>query len=135
MIQTALSNGDFTMSRLGWIADYIDPITFLEIYVAASGNNHPRLGKDGAVGSAAVYGNGSQTWNEAYEQLITTIKTSSDMQARADAMYQAEKALMDTYAVIPIYYYTNPYLAKTNVKDFLYSPLGFVYFRTAYIEG
>ena len=82
-----------------------------------------------------VYGNGSQTWNEAYEQLITTIKTSSDMQARADAMYQAEKALMDTYAVIPIYYYTNPYLAKTNVKDFLYSPRGFVYFRTAYIEG
>jgi len=135
VIQTALSNGDFTMSRLGWIADYIDPITFLEIYVAASGNNHPRLGKDGAVGSAAGYGNGSQTWNEAYEQLITTIKTSSDMQARADAMYQAEKALMDTYAVIPIYYYTNPYLAKTNVKDFLYSPLGFVYFRTAYIEG
>lgn len=135
VIQTALSNGDFTMSRLGWIADYIDPITFLEIYVAASGNNHPRLGKDGAIGSAAVYGNGSQTWNEAYEQLIATIKTSSDIQARADAMYQAEKALMDTYAVIPIYYYTNPYLAKTNVKDFLYSPLGFVYFRTAYIEG
>ncbi len=133
VIQTALTDGDFTMSRLGWIADYIDPITFLEIFVAASGNNHPRLGKDGMVGSAAVYGDGTQTWADAYESLITQIKASGDLEERANLMYQAEAVLRDTYAVCPIYHYTNPYLCKTNVKDYLYSPLGFIYFRNAYI--
>ena len=45
VIQTALTAGDFTLSRLGWIADYNDPVNFLEIFVSASGNNHPHLGK------------------------------------------------------------------------------------------
>ncbi|MCL2166257.1 MAG: peptide ABC transporter substrate-binding protein, partial [Clostridiales bacterium] len=66
VITTALTEGDFTMSRLGWIADYNDPITFLEIFVRSSGNNHPRLGKEGPVGSGAYYGAGkNQTWNDA----------------------------------------------------------------------
>lgn len=134
VIQTALTAGDFTMSRLGWIADYVDPITFLEIFVSASGNNHPRLGKDGTVGSAAVYGpNGDQTWGDAYETLITRIKTSGDLEERAQLMYQAEAVLQDTYVVCPIYHYTNPYLCKPEVQGYLYSPLGFVYFRNAYI--
>lgn len=133
VIQTALTDGDFTMSRLGWIADYIDPITFLEIFVAASGNNHPRLGKDGTIGSAAIYGDGTKTWADAYEALITKIKSSGDLEERANLMYQAEAVLRDTYTVCPIYHYTNPYLCKTNVKDYLYSPLGFIYFRNAYI--
>ena len=29
VIQTALTAGDFTLSRLGWIADYNDPVNFL----------------------------------------------------------------------------------------------------------
>ena len=132
VIQTALTEGDFTMSRLGWIADYNDPINFLEIYVRQSGNNHPRLGKDGPISGGAYYGlNKNQTWADAYDGLITRIKTSSDLAARADMMYEAESILRDTYAVLPIFYYTEPYLAKPELQNFIHTPLGFVLFRYA----
>ena len=132
VISTALTEGDFTMSRLGWIADYNDPVNFLEIYLSASGNNHPRFGKGGPIGNGAFYGpNKNQTWADAYESLITRIKTSSDMAVRAEAMYQAETILRDTYCILPIFYYTEPYLAKPELQNYLYSPLGFVLFRYA----
>ena len=134
VIQTALTNGDFTMSRLGWIADYNDPINFLEIYVSVSGNNHPRLGKEGPVGAAAIYGaNKDKTWADAYDALVAQIKATSDMQERATLMYQVEEALKDTSTIVPIFFYTNPYLAKETLKDYIYSPLGWVSFKHAYV--
>lgn len=134
VIQTALTQGDFTMSRLGWIADYNDPVNFLEIYVGVSGNNHPRLGKDGPIGSSAVYGTTkSDTWSNVYDALITKIKTESDLAARAEYMYEAEAILRDTYAVIPIYYYTNPYMANESLINYIYSPLGWISFKYAYL--
>lgn len=136
VIQTALTQGDFTMSRLGWIADYNDPVNFLEILLSTSGNNHPHLGSEGIGGSAAVYGeNGDQTWADAYDTLVRLIKTESDTAKRAEYMYKAEELIRDTYAICPIYFYTQPYMASTSLKDYIYSPLGWISFKTAYIEG
>lgn len=136
VIQTALTQGDFTMSRLGWIADYNDPVNFLEIYVGVSGNNHPRLGKDGTIGSAAVYGpEGNGTWSDVYDALISQIKNESDLAVRAEMMYEAETILRDTYAVIPIYYYTNPYMASQDLVNYIYSPLGWISFKYAYLTA
>ncbi len=135
VIQTALTKGDFTMSRLGWIADYDDPVNFLEIVLSTSGNNHPHLGSDGVGGSAAVYGvNGDQTWADAFDTLVKKVKTESDPAKRAQYMYEAEELIRDTYAICPIYFYTQPYMASTSLKDFIYSPLGWISFKTAYIE-
>ncbi len=134
VIQTALTQGDFTASRLGWIADYDDPIVFLEIFVTASGNNHPRLGKDGAVGSAAVYGpERNQTWADAYDALIAQIKSEADPQVRADMMYQAEAILQDAWPMIPLFYYTNPYMCSVDLQDIMYSPLGWINFKFSYM--
>ncbi len=134
VIQTALTDGDFTMSRLGWIADYNDPINYLEIYVGASGNNHPRLGKNGKIGSGAFYGeNGDQTWADAYESLVTQIKTEPDLAARAEVMYKAETILQKAMPVLPIYYYTNVFLCNTSLVDYIYSPLGWINFKYASI--
>ncbi|MCR4685473.1 MAG: peptide ABC transporter substrate-binding protein, partial [Lachnospiraceae bacterium] len=38
-------NGNFTVAREGWVADYNDPINMLEIFASASGNNDAQLGK------------------------------------------------------------------------------------------
>ena len=132
VITTALTEGDFTMSRLGWIADFNDPVNFLEIYVSSSGNNHPRLGKGGPVGGGAYFGpDKNKTWAEAYESLITEIKTTSNPALRADAMYEAETVLRDTYTVLPLYYYTDPYMAVPNLQNYIHSSLGFIMFRYA----
>lgn len=136
VIQTALTKGDFTMSRLGWIADYNDPVNFLEIVLSTSGNNHPHLGSEGIGGSAAGYGvNGDQTWADAFDTIVKKVKTESDPAKRAQLMYEAEELIRDTYSICPIYFYTQPYMASTSLKDFIYSPLGWISFKTAYIEG
>ena len=130
-----LDAGDFTMSRLGWIADYNDPINFLEIFLSSGGNNHPRLGKDADAHSGeAVFGaNNDQSWKADYDALIAAIKSESDMAARAELMYQAEAMVQTSYAALPLYYYTNPYLCSTKLIDYLYSPLGWISFKEAYI--
>jgi len=43
--------------------------------------------------------------------------------------------LMEDMPVIPIYYYTQAYGIKDYVKDVRVSPLGFVFFDKAHIEG
>src|SRR5690606_6314917 len=36
-------SGDFQVGRLGWLPDYIDPMTFLDIWVTGGGNNDTRF--------------------------------------------------------------------------------------------
>jgi len=134
VIQTALTEGDFTLSRLGWIADYNDPVNFLEIVLSGSGNNHPRLGKDGQIGSAEVYGlEGNEAWS-GYDELIANVKTTADAEERAEYMYEAEEWIKNTWTILPLYYYTNPYLCSTSLVDYIYSPLGWVSFKYASVK-
>ena len=39
-------NGDYSIARNGWLADYNDPICFLDMWVTASGNNDVQFGKE-----------------------------------------------------------------------------------------
>jgi oligopeptide transport system substrate-binding protein len=79
-------NGDYSIARNGWLADYNDPICFLDMWTTASGNNDVQFGK-GAHKDVAAYSldltdlgldvkveNG--TWAETYEVLIKAIKGS-----------------------------------------------------------
>ena len=47
-------NGDFSLARNGWLADYNDPICFLDMWTTGSGNNDVQFGK-GAHVSVAAY--------------------------------------------------------------------------------
>lgn len=133
ILTAEVSAGNFTVSRMGWIADYNDPVNFLEIYLTNSGNNHPQAGRSGIMKDAAVFGpDGDKAWAE-YDKIIAAIKSETDMAKRAQLMYEAEEWLAKEAFICPVYYYTNPYLCKTNFKDFLYSPLGWVSFKTAYV--
>lgn len=94
-----------------------------------------KIGDSAGIGSSSVYGeNFDQPWS-VYDDLIAKIKTEADSAKRTAYMYEAEKMLQDTGSVMPLYYYTNPYLVKTFVKDYIYSTLGWVSFKYAYLEG
>lgn len=135
IIQTALTEGDFTMARLALVADYNDPISFLELYTTSSGLNHPQIGKKGKIGLASIYGEESkQTWKESYDKLIEEINRESNTEKRTELLYKAEKMIHEQYILLPIYYYTNPYCANTKLKDFMYSPFGWVSFKNAYVS-
>ena len=116
-------SGNFTIAREGWLADYNDPVNMLEIFTSDSGNNDMQLGKGTAVSS-------SPDWT-AYDELISQIRTTTDFAARVDLMHQAEDMLMDTWAVVPIYYYNDIYMQKSNVTGIYATIFGMKYFMYA----
>lgn len=115
-------SGNFTIAREGWLADYNDPVNMLEIFRSDSGNNDMQLGKN-----PAAY---APDWSE-YDALISQIGTTTDFAARVDLMHQAEDMLMDTGAVIPIYYYNDVYMCKGNVSGVYATVFGMKYFMHA----
>ena len=131
-------NGEYSVARNGWLADYNDPICFLDMWTSGSGNNDVQYGK-GAHKDLAMYNldltaygidvkveNG--TWAETYDVLIAEIKACTDEETRYELMHIAEDMLMATGAITPLYYYTDIYMVKDNVEGFFSNPLGYKYF-------
>ena len=137
-------DGNYTIARNGWLGDYNDPISFLDMWITTSGNNDCQLGK-GAHKDVAIYDldmtkwggakveNG--TWAETYDVIIGMIKKESDNAKRLEMMHAAEDLLMSTGAIVPIYYYTDLYMIDDSVKGFFSSPLGYKYFYGTTVEG
>jgi oligopeptide transport system substrate-binding protein len=97
--------GDYHISRAGWIGDFMDPITFLDLWWSKSEFNDVKYN------------------NPEYDKLIETAKKSNDQATRMKAMKEAEKMLMEDMAVIPVYFYTQPYTVKSNVKGIIKVPV------------
>ncbi len=136
--------GDYSIARNGWLADYNDPICFLDMWTTASGNNDVQYGK-GAHKDVKAYSldltslgydtkveNG--TWAETYDVLISTIKSCTDNDKRYKMMHMAEDMLMASGCLTPIYYYTDLYMLDSSVKGFFSNPLGYKYFMYCTIE-
>ncbi|MCR4623021.1 MAG: peptide ABC transporter substrate-binding protein [Clostridiales bacterium] len=66
-------------------------------------------------------------WKE-YDALIAEIKMTTDFEKRAELMHQAEDILMDTGAIVPIYYYNDVYMAKDGLTGFYSNPYGTKFF-------
>ena len=78
----------------------------------------------------AAYNEAAPDWTE-YNNLIAEIKSETDTEVRLAKMHQAEDLLMATGAVIPIYYYNDLYLQKTDVEGIYSNLFGFKYFQFA----
>ncbi len=136
--------GDYSVARNGWVADFNDPISFLDMWISTSGNNDVQFGK-GAHANLEMYNldltkygydikveNG--TWAETYDVLIATIKACSDTEKRYAMMHVAEDMIMDTGCITPIYYYTDLYMIDDSVEGFYSIPLGYKYFMYTTIK-
>ncbi|SES03239.1 peptide ABC transporter substrate-binding protein [Lachnobacterium bovis] len=115
-------DGKFTFAREGWIADFNDPINMLELFSSKSGNNDAQLGKTDAKSAP--------DWKE-YDELIEKVLREKDFAKRAKLLHKAEKMLMDTNAVIPLYFYNDVYMQKTNVSGIYSTVFGMKYFMYA----
>ena len=131
-------DGGYTIARNGWLADYNDPISFLDMWITVSGNNDVQFGKD-AHADIAMYNldltdlgydvkveNG--TWAETYDVLIGLVKTCTDTETRYELMHRAEDLLMSTGCITPLYFYTDIFMLDENVEGFFSNPLGYKYF-------
>ncbi len=131
-------DGGYTIARNGWLADYNDPICFLDMWTTVSGNNDVQYGK-GAHKDLAMYDLDltaqaydmkveDGTWAETYDVLIGEIKACTDNEVRYELMHIAEDMLMATGAITPLYYYTDIYMIDDSVSGFFANPLGYKYF-------
>ena len=145
-LQAKLKAGEGEAARMGWLADFNDVVNFLEIFISASGNNYPRLGRDIGTyakasevtkdaGLGAYWGlNGDQTWAEAFDAVVDQIKAATDLTERAKLAAQAEQVLMASGGVAPLFYYTIPQMLKPNIKDVLRLTTGDVVWNHAYVD-
>ena len=138
-------DGDYSIARNGWLADYSDPICFLDMWTSGSGNNDVQFGK-GEHANLKMYNldltkwgystkveNG--TWAETYDVLITTIKSCTDATKRYEMMHLAEDILMSTGCIVPLYFYTDLYMIDESVTGFFSNPLGYKYFMNSKVNG
>ncbi|MBP3199742.1 MAG: peptide ABC transporter substrate-binding protein, partial [Butyrivibrio sp.] len=78
----------------------------------------------------SVHNSAAPDWTE-YNQLIFNIKNTTDYNERETMMHRAEDILMSTGAVVPLYYYNDPYLQKESVDGIYSSLFGTKYFMYA----
>ena len=103
--------GNYQIARNGWIADYNDPISFLDMWLTGGGNND------------------AQYSNADYDAAIAEAKSTADPAARMAAMHKAEDQIIGKdWALGPIYFYTQKYMLNDAVKGMYYTPLGYFFF-------
>lgn len=68
---------------------------------------------------------------EAYDARIAEIKKETDKVKREALMHEAEDELMSTWAIVPLYYYNDVYMQKTDVENIYSNHFGFKYFGFA----
>lgn len=104
-------DGDYSIARNGWIADYNDPISFLDMWMTGGGNND------------------AQYANDDYDALIKEAKVTTDNEARMELLHQAEDKLIGEDCVLaPLYFYTQKYMLADDVAGLYYCPLGYFFF-------
>jgi oligopeptide transport system substrate-binding protein len=112
-----LTNLNYQVARRGWIGDYVDVNTFMDMWVTGGGNN-------------------DTGWsNKQYDADIAKAKVTSDSALRMELMHDAENILMKEFPIAPIYYYTHPILLKAKVKGLVLSTLGFCDWKNVTISG
>lgn len=109
-------NGDYQVARNGWLCDYNDPISMLDMWITGGGNND------------------AQWSNKEFDALISKIKSTTDNAERYKLMHQAEDIIFKESMLCPIYYYVDIYLLNEKVDGFFSSPLGFKYFKYANVK-
>lgn len=95
-----VQQGQYTISRYGWIGDYPDPNTFLDLWVSDSPQSN-------------------LNWNNPeYDSLIADAAAELNPERRMQLLQQAEQVFVDDAALIPIFFYTSNHLVKPNVRGF-----------------
>ncbi|SFJ65603.1 oligopeptide transport system substrate-binding protein [Halobacillus dabanensis] len=112
---------DYDLQNSGWGPDYIDPNTFMNMYVTDGANNKTGFS------------------SEEYDSLIQKAgdELALEPAERFDAFLEAEKILIEEEAVLaPLYQRARAQLLKPYVKGVVVNPMGPDYnYKHAYIEG
>jgi len=90
--------GDYEMLRSVWIADYVDPVSFLDVFRSDSGNNY--------TGWA----------NPTYDNLLFEADRTTEPGRRFELLRQAEAILLEEAPIVPLYTFTHVFAINPSVR-------------------
>ncbi|WP_019229118.1 peptide ABC transporter substrate-binding protein [Sedimentibacter sp. B4] len=94
------SDHEFEMVVTGWVPDYPDPMSYLELWPTGSPYNHGSYSSD------------------VYDGYIKDALTNTDPVKRMEALFNAEKTLLEDGGIVPLQLRRNAMLLNPNVKGF-----------------
>lgn len=90
----------YTVARAGWIGDYVDPNTFLDLFTSDNPQNQ-------------------SGWSHAeYDRLIRAAQLEPDEARRLELFHAAEQIVLDELPLIPIYFYVSQSMVRPYVEGF-----------------
>jgi oligopeptide transport system substrate-binding protein len=99
-IDTRNRKVDTQVYRQGWIGDYNDPFTFLELLRSTAGQND--TGYD----------------NPEYDRLVAASQSALEPHARMELLQEAERVLLADMPIMPLYIYVRPRLVQPWVGGY-----------------
>lgn len=109
--------GEFQIGTGEWIADFVDPTAFLDLFKEKNLNGVGR--------------NNSNWTNENYTALLEAADLEKDLSLRTAMLKQAEAILMEELPIIPLYHHAFDYVKKDAIQGVVLSPLGTSDFKRA----
>jgi oligopeptide transport system substrate-binding protein len=90
---------DYQIARAGWIGDYVDPNTFLDLWLPGGGNNQT--------------GWSNKRYDELIGQAACKLAKPDD---RMRTLQEAERILLEDLPVLPLFTYVNKGMLSRRVK-------------------
>jgi len=112
-----LAHGQFQIARMGGVASFQDPLTFLDQFRYENSRT-----------------NFSGWTNEKFSSLLNQAEQTTHPEKREELLRQAEGLFIEELPVAPIYYYTGTYIKKRYVKGIELSELSDADFKFAFLE-
>lgn len=111
-----VNSGNFDCTLTAWIADFADPISFLDCETTGNSYNYGK-------------------WSNAeYDKLIKLSKSTSSNSQRMKYLEQAENILMKDQGLTPLFQPGEAWLVNPKVKNVIYNGAGIDYnFKYTYI--
>jgi oligopeptide transport system substrate-binding protein len=110
-------NKQYDVARAAWIADYADPLSFLDLFLSDAG---PR--NDAGYNSPE------------FDKLVKDSTSAATPEERMKMLEQAEKIFLDDLPLIPLMYYKTKHMISTKLKGWEYNNLDFHLARYMSIE-
>ena len=99
-IDTRNQKRDTQVYRQGWIGDYNDPFTFIELLRSTAGQNDTGYN------------------NPEYDRLVAASQSAHDPASRMDLLQQAERVMIADMPILPLYIYVRARLVQQWVGGY-----------------
>ncbi len=108
---------DYQIDRASWVGDYLDPNTFLELFVTGNGNN--KTGFSSAE----------------YDSLMRAAAEERDQVKRMEFFQQADQILVEQIPILPLYTYQWNRLVSPNVHGWSDNPMEYFSFKNVWLSS